>query len=150
MVIKFFYNSLGARNECVQVCVNHAVCKASVTHFSKRAVNVPCKLFKVVLASLSVNAVAVPPVNVGKVTTIPTQIQPLKHALVCKPVFSTCHVNTSSAPVVTLNSAICNLCLQSFYVMFVKCLHPYFFLQISPPQSDVKLSLKNFLIFTYN
>ena len=86
MAIKFFYNSLGARNECVQVSVNHAVCKASVTHFSKCAVNVPFKLFKVVLASLSVNGVAVPPVNVGKVTTIPTQIQPLS-MLLCVSLF---------------------------------------------------------------
>ena len=45
-----YNSSLGARNECVHVSVNHTICKASVTHFSECAV----KVFKVVLSSLSV------------------------------------------------------------------------------------------------
>ena len=37
----FVYNSsLGARNKCVHVSVNHTICKASVAHFSECVVNV--------------------------------------------------------------------------------------------------------------
>ena len=39
------------------------------------------------------------------------------------------------------------LCLQTYYVMFVKCPHPYLFLRVSPPHPDRMLSLKNFLNF---
>ena len=104
----YVYNSsLGTKNECVHVSVNHIICKASVTHFSECAVNVHRKVFKAVLSSLSVSKVSVPPVNVVKVTTRPTYqyINPAsKHAIVCKPVFSTFHVITSPAPAVaTLN-----------------------------------------------
>ena len=54
-----YNSSLGARNECVNVSVNHTICKASVTHFSECTVNVHRKVFKVVLSSLSVNTVSV-------------------------------------------------------------------------------------------
>ena len=86
------------------------ICKASVTHFSECAVNVRRKVFKIVLSSLSVSTVSVPPVNVVKVT-ITTTYQytnpSSKHAIVCKPAFSTSHVITSPAPVVaTLNSSL--------------------------------------------
>ena len=80
-----------------------------MTHFSECAVNVRHKVFKVVLSSLSVSRVSVPPVNVVKVTTTPTYqyTNPVsKHTIVRKPVFSTSHVYviTSPAPVVaTLN-----------------------------------------------
>ena len=40
------YNYSGARNECVQVSVNHTIYKASVTHFSECAVNVCRKVSK--------------------------------------------------------------------------------------------------------
>ena len=87
--------------------VNHTICQASVTHFSG-AVNVRRKVSKVVLSSSSISKISVPPVNVVKVTTTPTQkyTNPAsKHAIVGKPVFSISHVNTSPAPaVVTLNS----------------------------------------------
>ena len=90
--------------------VNHAICKASVTHFSECAVNVCRRVFKVVLSSLSVSTVSVPPVNVVKVTTTPTYqyTNPAsKHAIVCKPVFRTSHVITTPAPAVaTLNSVL--------------------------------------------
>ena len=67
------YNfSLGARNECVHVSVNHTICKASMTHFSECAVNVCRTVFKVVSSSLSIGTVSVPHVNVVKVTTTPT------------------------------------------------------------------------------
>ena len=105
-----YNSSLGARNECVHVSVNHTICKASVTHFSECAVNVRRKVFKVVLSSLSVSTVSVPPVNVVKVTTTTTYqyANPAsKHAIVRKPVFSTSHVITSPAPAVaTLNSSL--------------------------------------------
>ena len=105
-----YSSSLDVRNECVHVSVNHTICKASVTHFSECAVNVRRKVFKVVLLSLSVNTVSVPPVNVVKVTTTPTYqyTNPAsKQAIVCKPVFSASHVNTSPAPAVfNLNSSL--------------------------------------------
>ena len=66
------YFAFGARNECIHVSVNNAICKTSVTHFSECAVNVYRKVFKVVLSSLSVNTVSFPLVNVVKVTTTPT------------------------------------------------------------------------------
>ena len=67
----FVYNcSPGTRNECVHVSVNSTIRKASVTLFSKCAVNIRRKVFKVVLPSLSVNTISVPPVNVVKFTTI--------------------------------------------------------------------------------
>ena len=80
-----YNSSLGARNECVHVSVNHTICKASVTHFSECAVNVRRKVFKIVLSSLSVSTVSVPPVNVVKATTTPTyqHTNPVpKHAIV--------------------------------------------------------------------
>ena len=90
--------------------MNHTICKASLTHFSECTVNVPRKVFKVVLSSLSVNTVSVLPANVVKVTTTPTYqyTNPAsKHAIVGKPVFSTSHVNTRPAPmVVSLNSSL--------------------------------------------
>ena len=97
-----------------------------MTHFSECAVNVRRKVFKVVLSSLSVSTVSVPPVNVVKVTTTPTYqyTNPASmHAIVCKPVFSTSYVNTSTAPaVVTLNSSrTLHVCEPAnLYVMFVK------------------------------
>ena len=100
------YNSSpGARNECVHVSVKNAICKATVTHFNECAVNIPRKVFKVLLPSLSVNTVSVPPVNVVKVTTAPTYryTNPAStHAIVCKSVFSTSHVNTSPTPAVVI------------------------------------------------
>ena len=67
-------------------------------------------MFKVVLSSLSVSTVSVPPANVVKVTTTLTSQytnSTSKHAIVRKPVFSTSHDNTSPAPaVVTLNLAL--------------------------------------------
>ena len=105
-----YNSSLGARNECVHVSVNHTICKASVTHFSECAVNVRRKVFKVVLSSLFASKVSVPPVNVEKVTIKPTYqyTNPAsKHAIVRQPVFSTSHVITSPAPsVTTLNSSL--------------------------------------------
>ena len=78
-----------------------------MTYFNEFAVNVGRIVFKVVLSSLSVSKVSVPPVNIVKITTTPTYqyINPAsKHAIVRKPVFSTSHVDTSPAPVVvTLN-----------------------------------------------
>ena len=38
-----YNSSLGARNECVHVSVNHTICKTSLIHFS----NVRLKVFKV-------------------------------------------------------------------------------------------------------
>ena len=67
-----YNSSLGPRNDCVHVSVNHTICKASVTHSSKCAVNVHRKLFKVVSSGFSVSPVSVLPVNVVKVTTPPT------------------------------------------------------------------------------
>ena len=103
-------SSLGARKECVPVSVNHAICKASATHFSESAVNVRRKVFRVVLSCLPISAVPVPPVNVVQVTTTPTYqyTNPAsKQAMVSKPVFRTSHVITTPAPaVVTLNSAL--------------------------------------------
>ena len=94
----------------VYVSVNHTICKASVTHFNKCAVNVHHNVFKVVLSSLSFSTVSVPPVNLVKVTTLPIyqyKNPAFKHAIVLKPVFSTSHVNTSPAPVVIyLNSSL--------------------------------------------
>ena len=105
-----YNSSLGDSNECVHFSVNHTVCKASVTHFSKCVVNVRRKVFKVVLSSLSVNTASVPPVNVVKLTTTPTYqyTNPAsKHEIVRKPVFSTFYVNTTPAPAdVTLNSSL--------------------------------------------
>ena len=130
-----------------------------MTHFSKSAVNARRKVFKVALSSLSVNTVSVPPVNVVQVTTTPTYqytSSVSKHAIVYKPVFTTSHVNTyPAATVVTLNSSflyvfVMYLCLQNYYVMFVKCLHLYFLLQISSSHLDLILSFKNVLIFTNN
>ena len=57
-----------SRNECVHVSVNYTICKVSVTHFSECAVNVPRK---VILSSLSVNTVSVPPINLVKVAPSP-------------------------------------------------------------------------------
>ena len=62
-------SSLGARNKCVHVPVNHTICKASLTHFSECAANVRREVFKFVLSSLLVRTVSVPPVNVVNVTT---------------------------------------------------------------------------------
>ena len=96
-----YNSSLGAKNECVHVSVNNTSCKASVTHFSKCVTNVHYKVFKVVLPSLSVNTVSVPPVNVVKVitTSIYQYTNPTsKHAVVPKSVFSISHVNTYPAP----------------------------------------------------
>ena len=56
-------------------------------HFSECAINVHCKVFKVVLSSPSVSAVSVPHVNVVKVTTTPPYqyTNPAsKHAILCK------------------------------------------------------------------
>ena len=74
VVCKFYvYNSsLGARNECVHVSVNHTICKDSVIHFGECAVNVHCKVFKIALSSLSVRTVSVSPVNVVKYITTST------------------------------------------------------------------------------
>ena len=81
-----------------------------MTHFSECAVNVRRKVFKVVLSSLSVNTVSIPPVNVVKVTIPPTYQYPnsaCEYAIVRKPVFSTSHANISPAPAVaTLNSSL--------------------------------------------
>ena len=66
-------------------------------------------MFKVVLSSLSVSTVSVPPAVVKVTTTLTSQYtnSTSKHAIVGKPVFSTSHDNTSSAPaVVTLNLAL--------------------------------------------
>ena len=125
-----------------------------MTHFSDCAGNVRRKVFKVVLSSLSVNAVSVSPVNVVEVTTTPTfkYTNPASmHAVVRKPVFSTTHVDTSPAPAVftfnpslplQVNMYICDVPVPAnYYVMIVKCLHPYLFLQISPPHSDLMPSL---------
>ena len=96
------YNDfLSARHDYVHVSVNHTICKASVTYFSECAVNVLRKAFKLVLRSLSVRTVFVPPVNVVKVTTTPTYqyTNPAsKHAIVLQAVFNTS--NTSPTPVV--------------------------------------------------
>ena len=62
-----------SHSECVHVSVDYTICKVSVTHFSECAVNV---LRKVILSSLSVNTVSVPPINVVKVTTP----RPYRHA----------------------------------------------------------------------
>ena len=72
-------------------------------------------MFKVDLSSLSVITFSVPPVNVVKVTTTPTNqyTNPAsKHAIWRKPVFSTSHVVTSPTPAVaTLNSSLpLNVC----------------------------------------
>ena len=149
-----YNSSLGARNECVHVSVNQTICRASVTHFSECAGNVRRKVFKIVLSSISVNAVSVSPVNLVEVTTTPTYkyTNPASmHAVVRKPVFSTTHVDTSPAPAVftfnfslplQVNMYICDVTVPAnYYVMFVKCLHPYLFLQISPPHSDLMPSL---------
>ena len=105
-----YNSSLGARNECVHVSVNHTIYKASVTDFTECAVNVRRKVFKVVLSSLFASKVSVSPVNVEKVTIKPTYqyTNPAsKHAIVRQPVFSTSHVITSPAPsVATLNSSL--------------------------------------------
>ena len=152
-----YNSSVGARNECVHVSVNHTICKASVTHFSECAVNVRRKVFRVVLSSLYVSAASVPPVNVVKVTTTPTcqYTNPAsKHAIMRKPVFSTSHVITTPAPVVaTLNSSlplhVYDVSVPPNLLCHVrKVSHPYLFLWISPLHSDRMLSLKNFLIFT--
>ena len=99
-----------AMNECVHVSVKHTIRKASVTHFSECVVNVHRKVFKVVLSSLSDNAISVTLVNVVKVTTAPRNqyTNPTsKDAIVHKPVFSTSHGNTSPAlAVVNLNSSL--------------------------------------------
>ena len=130
-----------------------------MTHFSECAVNVRCKVFKVVLSSLSVNTVSVPPVNVVKVTTTPTYqyTNPAsKHAIVRKPVFSTSHVNTPPAPaVVTLNSSlpshVCDVPVSANLLCHVCKVSPPIPLPAnSPPYPDLILSLKNFLIFTNN
>ena len=74
-----------------------------MTHFSECAVNLHRKVFNIVLSSLSVNTVSVPPVHVVKVTTTPTYQytnQASEHAIVREPVFSISHVNTCHAPVV--------------------------------------------------
>ena len=143
----------------VNVSVIHTICKTSVTHFSEYHVNVHHKVFKVVLSSLSVSTVSAPPVNVVKVTTTPTYqyTNPAcKHAIVCKPVFSTSRVITTPAPAVAtlippyLYMFVMYLCLQTYYVMFVKFPHPYLFLQTLPPHPDCMLSLKDFFIFTNN
>ena len=72
-------------------------------HFSECADNRHRKVFNIVLSSLSVNTVSVPPVNVVKVTTTPTYQytnQASEYAIVREPVFSISRVNTSHAPVV--------------------------------------------------
>ena len=105
-----YSSSFGVRNECVLFSVSHTICKASVIHFSECALNFCCKVFKVVLSSLSVSTVSVPPINVVKVTTTPTyqySNSASTHVIVHNPVFSTSHVNTSPAPAVaTLNSSL--------------------------------------------
>lgn len=96
-----------------------------MTHFSQCAVNVRRKVFKTVSSSLSVSAVSVSPVDVVKIITTPIyqyKNPASKHAIVRKAVFNISYVNTSP--------------FQTYYVMFVKCLHPYLFLQISPPHSQ--------------
>ena len=82
-------SSPSGRNECYDVYLNRIICKASVTHFNEYAVNVRCKVFRVVLTTVSVNTVSVPAFNVVKVTiTLSYQ---------CKSVLSTSHANTSPA-----------------------------------------------------
>ena len=41
-----YNSSLGARNECVHVSINHTICKAFMTLFSECAANVCHKVFK--------------------------------------------------------------------------------------------------------
>ena len=105
------YNcSLGARNKCVHVSVNHTICKAFLTHFSECAAHVRGDVFKFVLSSFFVCRVSVPPVNFVNVTTALTYqyTDPAsKDAIVQKLVSSTIHFITSPAPAVTtLNSSL--------------------------------------------
>ena len=76
--------------------------------FQNSAINVHRKVIKVVLPSLPVNTVSIPPVNGVKVTTTRTYqyTDPApKHAVMCKSVFKNYHVSPSPAPpVVTLNA----------------------------------------------
>ena len=88
------------RCECGHVSINCTICKASVTHFSEYTVNIRCKVFKVVLPSLSVNTVSFPPANAVKVTITLSYQYPnaaSKYAVACKSVLSTSYVNTSPA-----------------------------------------------------
>ena len=80
-----------------------------MTHFSECAVNICLKVFKDILASLSVNTVSIPPVNSVKAMKTPTYqyTNPAcKHAFLRKHVFSTSHVNTSDPVVVTINYSL--------------------------------------------
>ena len=62
----------GVSNECVHPSVRNTICKTSVSLFSKCAVNVRRKLFKIASPSLPVNTVSVPHVYVVNIKTTPT------------------------------------------------------------------------------
>ena len=113
------------------------------------------KVVKVVLPSLPVKTFSVLPFNVANITTTPTYqyTNPAsKHAVMCKSVFSTSDVNASPASaVITFNSYlpymfVIYLCLQTYNVTFVKRLHPYRFLKMSPPYPYFMLSFITLLI----
>ena len=149
----------GARNECVHVSVKNTICKATATHFNECAVNIPRKVFKVVLPSLSVNTVSVPPVNVVKVTTTPTYryTNPAStHAIVCKSVFSTSHVNTSPVPaVVILNSYLplylCDVPVPTNLLCHIRKVSSPIHLSANVTTTSISHGLiKNFFIFTYS
>ena len=113
------------------------------------------KVVKVVLPSLPVKTFSVLPFNVANITTTPTYqcTNPAsKHAVMCKSVFSTSDVNTSPASaVITLNSYlplhVCDVPVPKTYnVTFVKCLHPYLVLKMSPPYPHFMLSFITLLV----
>ena len=67
------YNSTsGAKKKFFHVPVNHTICKAFITHFSKCTINIWRKTFKRLLPSLSESTVSVLIVNVVKTTATAT------------------------------------------------------------------------------